>query len=436
MSEDDRIWNDLREHVRGEVTDVTFQLWLAPLELLRRDGATLYVTAPQHVQSLVEERYLSLLRGAARRVFSPRAVVELVGAGTASGEHEVASPARTHPPLNPRYTFDQFVIGDSNRLAHAAALSAAEQPGHAYNPLFIHGPPGVGKTHLLHAIGNYAREHGGGISVRYATVEEFTSEFVQAVRGGDSSAFRQRFRGADVLLLDDVQFLAEKVGTKQELFHTFNALYESGRQVVFTSDRAPADLDDFEARLRERFQCGLVADLAAPGLAARIAILRKRVALDGAQIDVGTLEEIARQITSSVRALEGALVRVIAYASLSGQPPSPALAHDLLARLHNPVTKPCSLDAVQRATAAAFELTQADLVAQDRRPRVALARQVAMYLSREMTGASFPAIGAAFGGRNHSTVLHACAKIQRALQQPGEEAQLVHRLHSELRRAR
>ncbi|MDQ3936646.1 MAG: chromosomal replication initiator protein DnaA [Actinomycetota bacterium] len=333
--------------------------------------------------------------------------------------------------LNPRYTFDQFVICDGNRLAHGAALAVAEQPGQAYNPLFLHGPPGLGKTHLLHAIGNYVRAYGDGLRVRYATVDTFTGDFVKAVRSGNTRAFRARFRDADVLLVDDIQFLADKLRTEEEFFHTFNALYEAGSQLVITSDRAPRDIEALEARLRERFECGLVAGVEAPDLAARMAILQKRARMDAVgEVPAETLAEIARRVTTSVRALEGALIRVVAYASLRGEEPEPGLAARVLGTLYRDgggTSRPSTLAEIQVAAAGALEVTPESLIAHDRRPKVALARQVAMYLAREMTEESLPAIGRHFGGRNHSTVIHAHRRVAGDLEHRDETRAAVDR---------
>jgi chromosomal replication initiator protein len=418
----ENLWDDVRRALRDDVTDFTFHIWLEPLQLVHASSSTLFVKAPGHIRTWVRERHAEHLRRAAIRVLGDEsAAVEVVDESwqPAPDEAKDAQPTRTDAEtLNPKYTFGQFVIGDGNRLAHAAALAVAEMPAHAYNPLFIYGAPGLGKTHLLHAIGNYVQLYGNGLTVRYATVEEFTSDFVRSLRSGDTGGFRERFRGVDVLLLDDVQFLADKVKTKEEFFHTFNALYESGRQLVLTSDRAPVDHDEFETRLRERFASGLVADLQTPELGVRLAILRKRARLDALHdVDEHTLAEIASRVTASVRSLEGALIRVVAYASLRGEEPSPELARHVLASLYPPAAPARhSLASIQQATAEEFGISRDALLAHDRRPGVAFARQVAMYLARELTEESLPAIGREFGGRNHSTVLHAHTKIVQALE--------------------
>jgi chromosomal replication initiator protein len=440
-----RTWHGVRRELRAEVPDLTFHIWLDPLELAAQRGTRLFVRAPDHIRTWVEDRYLPLLAGAASKVLGHKAELEIVDEKWAPQDDDDrqahSTPPRAGPPgddsyLNPRYTFEQFVIGDGNRLAHGAALAVAEQPGQTYNPLFIQGPPGLGKTHLLHAIGDYVRSYGGGLTVRYATAETFTTEYVSASRGGRMPAFHERFRHADVLLIDDVQFLAEKMKTEEEFFHTFNALYEAGSQLVITSDRPPGELDALEQRLRERFACGLIAELEPPGLDVRLAILRTRARLDALQgVPDDTLAEIASHVTTSVRALEGALIRVVAYASLRGEPATPSLAADLLSRLY-----PRAADAtptvadIQTATAETLEVTRDELLAQDRRPKIAFARQVAMYLARELTDASLPEIGKGFGGRNHSTVMHAHRRIKASLLADPDTARAVEGVRGRLGR--
>ena len=440
MHEDlEHTWQPIRSRLREDLTDYAFHIWMEPLEPAARAGGTLFLRAPGHIRTWVQERYGSVLRDAARAVSAGVDVIELVDEGWTPPAAEAGAPASAktvgeRERLNPKYTFEQFVIGDGNRFAHAAALTVAEQPAQAYNPLFLHGPPGLGKTHLLHAIGNYLRRYGSGLTVRYATIEAFTTEFVDALRGKDDvRAFKERFRDIDVLLIDDIQFLADKRRTKEEFFHTFNALYESGSQLVLTSDRPPGELEDVEARLRERFTSGLVVELDPPDLDVRLAILRQRARHDGLQdIADDALHAIAEGVAGSVRALEGALIRVVAYASLEGVTLTPEVARRVLERLYPRRRGACSLDDIRAATAGSFGLDPAELVAYDRRPDVAFARQVAMYLSRELTDQTLPAIGKSFGGRNHTTVLHAHRRIAGAIERDPAAADTVASLRAQL----
>jgi chromosomal replication initiator protein len=419
---------------------------LQPLEPAALLGGTLYVKAPDHIRTWVEERFRPLIATAAKAIGTAVRGVEVVPEGweapavtpgpRAGTNGALRAPARqASTGLNPRYTFEQFVICDGNRLGHAAALACAEMPAQAYNPLFIHGKPGMGKTHLLHAIGNYILAYGDSMAVRYATVEEFTAAFVSAMRDKDNRAFRERFRGADVLLVDDIQFLAEKMKTEEEFFHTFNALYEAGAQLVIASDRKPRDIGVFEARLLERFEHGLVAELEAPDFEARMAILRKRARVDSlAEVADETLAEVAGYVNASVRSLEGALIRVVAYASLRGERPTPSLARQVLERLYPRVDDEtsCTVEQVQEAAADTFGVSRAQLLARDRTPRVSFVRQVAMYVARELTDETLPAIGKSFGGRNHTTVLHAHRRIAADLGRDQNTADAVDALRTRL----
>ena len=424
--------------MRSEVTDFIFHVWLEPLRPAGRIGDKLFITAPCHVRGWVRERYGDLLRSAASRVNGGRMEIDLVAEDWQPPAVAAESAARESSAatvgLNPKYTFEQFVICDGNRFAHAAALAVAELPGQAYNPLFLHGPPGIGKTHLLHAIGNYVARYGDGLAVRYATVETFTSEFVGALRTEGAAGFKSRFRGADVLLIDDIQFLASKQKTEEEFFHTFNALYETGRQLVFTSDRPPSELAGLEARLRERFECGLVIPVETPGPEAREAILRKRLLHDNVEMDDDALRLLAETISSSIRALEGGLIRVVAYASLRGERITTDVVGAVLGRLPTPSSLPpgdAALQTIQDAAAAAFDLSRERLLARDRSPKVALARQIAMYLARELTDVSLPEIGRRFG-RDHSTVLHAHKRIAADIAAGGPSAAPVNMLRERL----
>ena len=417
------IWDDIREELRSETADFKFHIWIEPLELAAVHGRTLYIRAPEHIRTSVAERYLPLLRRAAQRRFDERATVEVVGAEWRAPTSDGPGPAAAPPKpaavsnLNPKYTFEQFVIGQENHFAHAAALAVAELPGHSYNPIFMHGSPGIGKTHLLHAVGNFVERFGSGLTVRYATIEEFTSEFVDAVRERRTGRFKKSFREADVLLIDDVQFLAGREKTREEFFHTFNSLLDSGRQLVMTSDCSPEDVTGLENRLIERFRAGLVVELEAPGLEVRRAILAKRALLDGVEVPAEVMNEIAARVDTSVRALEGALIRVVAYASLRGEPPTPELVRHVLRRLGaETAADTCGITEILDAAAAEFGVEPRALVERDRTPTVAIARQIAMFLARELTEHSLPEIGRGIGGRSHTTVIHAVNRVSSAIQ--------------------
>jgi chromosomal replication initiator protein len=332
--------------------------------------------------------------------------------------------------LNPRYSFSQFVIGEGNRLAHAAALAVAELPGQAYNPLFLHAPPGLGKTHLLQAIGNYALRFGGGATVLYATAEEFTNHFLTALSSRSLTDFKRRYRDVDILLLDDVQFLASKAKTEEEFFHTFNALHETGRQLVVTCDRMPAQLIAVEERLRERFEGGLVADIHPPDFATRVTILRKRVELDRIPLtEPEVLDLIAGRVKTNVRVLEGALIRVVAYHSLTGKPIDSDLATHVLDRICPQAESAApTVREIQRRVAQHFGVSLEELLAATRQARVAWPRQVAIHLSRELAGASLHTLGNAFGGRSHTTILHACKRVSERLAIDSEAAAEVQKL--------
>ena len=318
--------------------------------------------------------------------------------------------------LNPKYVFDTFVIGASNRFAHAAAVAVAEAPAKAYNPLFIYGDSGLGKTHLLHAIGHYARRLYNGIRVRYVNSEEFTNDFINSIRDDEGTSFKTTYRNVDLLLIDDIQFLAGRTGTMEEFFHTFNALHNSNKQVVITSDQPPKALHGFEDRMKSRFEWGLLTDIQPPDLETRIAILRKKANSDGLSAPDAALEYIASRISANIRELEGALIRVTAFASLNKQPVDVALAEMVLKDL---ITDDSALeitaDQILTETAAYFKLTIEELNSKSRTRTLVTARQIAMYLCRELTDMSLPKIGQVLGGRDHTTVIHADRKIRELM---------------------
>ena len=470
----EHIWSRVQAQLARAVDESTYRMWLGPLRALSLSNERLSIEAPPHAHTWIGERFGAILKASVAVVLGPQVVVDLVsnhdsaeGTGVSSptgslprraaaggrrqgASHERHSPthdrpagldvdALAPPPGNPKLTFEQFVIGDCNRLAHAAALTVAEMPAQAYNPLFICGPPGVGKTHLLSSIANLLLSHSPGLTVRCTTGEAFTNEFLYALGGGQTDVFKARFRHVDVLLLDDVQFLERKAKTEEEFFHTFNALHDGGRQIVLSSDRPPHDLQALEDRLRERFAAGLVTDIQPPDLVTRLAILRKRAQHD--RIDLAddlALEVIAERVDCNVRALEGALIRAVAFSSLTGRPLTPALAHEVLDRLyprstHSRHRGPQSVGDVQAAACEHFGITSEELLSSSRTPRIAWPRQVAMYLARELTGESLPAIGRHFGGRDHTTVLHAWRRTTARIADDDTARRAVEKLRDRLR---
>jgi chromosomal replication initiator protein len=442
----EHIWSRVQAQLELVVDEPTCRIWLTSLRPVELIGERLVLEAPPHTCGWIRGRFGRVIEASVELVLGPHARVELLP-GSQPERARMTSrpeprPVRTEPapsvaaggPLgNPKLTFDQFVIGDSNRLAHAAALTVAEMPAHAYNPLFICGPPGVGKTHLLSSIANLLLTHNPGLTVRATTGEAFTNEFLGALGERSTEGFKTRFRDIDVLLLDDVQFLERKTRTEEEFFHTFNALHDGGRQVVLTSDRPPRDLQALEDRLRERFEAGLVADIQPPDLPTRLAILRKRAQHDGIQLaDETALTAIAEHVQSNVRALEGALIRVVAFSSLTGRPLTTDLAEEVLASLYPKAPRAGrgkrTIAEIQQATCRHFDLSSDELLSSARAPRIAWPRQLAMYLSRELTDASLPAIGREFGGRDHTTVLHAWRRASARISEDAASREVVDRL--------
>jgi len=316
-------------------------------------------------------------------------------------------------PLNPRYTFDTFVVGPSNRFAQAASLAVAEDPAGAYNPLFLYGGVGLGKTHLMQAIAHYVREHHRGLYVVYVSSETFTNDLINALQRRSMAEFRRKYRNVDLLLIDDIQFVAGKEQTQEEFFHTFNALYEAAKQIVISSDRPPKEIPTLEERLRSRFEWGLTTDIQPPDLETRMAILSKKASVEGIELPSDTIFYIASEIQSNIRELEGALIRVIAYAALQNSPPTPEIAAEALKDIvSSRKTRVITIEAIQAAVAAHYGVSVEELKAKKRTRTVTLPRQVAMYLCRELTDASLPRIGQEFGGRDHTTVIHAFEKIR------------------------
>jgi chromosomal replication initiator protein len=424
----DALWGEVRVHLRKAVPQSTFEIWLDPLRPVGKQGATLYLTAPGAIQTWVERRYRPLLAEALEAAGSSLGEI----AFTAPGAERAEPQATAAVELNPNYTFERFVIGEGNRLAHAAALAVGETPSEAYNPLFLHGPPGLGKTHLLGAIANYLGINAPGLSVRYTTAEGFTNEFVGALRSSGVEEFKNRYRDLDVLLVDDVQFLQGKQHTEEEFFHTFNALYEGGSQLVLSADRLPSELSTLETRLRDRFEWGLTIPVEPPDLATRLTVLRRLAAEAGlGGDDHDALSELARRIDANIRRLHGALTKVIAHASLTAKPLSPELIAELIPHRAGQ-SEPTTVEQIQESVSGAFGISRAELVGSSRAATPLRARQVAILLTREVTDLSLPQIGRLYGGRDHSTVLNSLRRVESNLGEDTELARQVAELRSSI----
>jgi chromosomal replication initiator protein len=406
----DALWREAKQRLRSSVPESTFKLWLEPLEAAGRRGEALYLSAPDGVRAWVERRYSSFIREA----LDGAGGLTEVSFSSPSGAEDGGGKDRGEVTLNNSYTFERFVIGEGNRLAHAAALAVAEAPSEAYNPLFLHGPPGLGKTHLLVAIANYLRSHAPGLDVRYTTAEGFTNEFVAALRASGAEGFKRRYRDIDVLLVDDVQFLAGKRQTEEEFFHTFNALYEGGSQLVLSADRLPRELSTLASRLRDRFEWGLTIAVEPPNLATRVTVLRRLVREAGVETDRDTITELAKRIDANVRQLHGALTRLLAHASLTAKPLSSDLVAEVTLRHSRPASA-TSVEEIQRRVASAFDISRTELVGPTRAATAVRARQVAIFLTRELTDLSLPQIGRLFGGRDHSTILNSLRRVEAGL---------------------
>lgn len=418
MGEIQAIWTKTLEIMEQRISGPSFETWLKDTEALNMSNDRLVVSVPtDFVREWLENRYSQLICDVLAEVTGRKLQLAFVvktaaTAGQFSQRDEVSSAQ-----LNPKYTFESFVIGNSNRFAHAAALAVAEAPAKAYNPLFIYGGVGLGKTHLMHAIGHFVHRHFPGIKVVYLSTEKFTNDFINSIRDNRTVDFRNKYRNVDVLLIDDIQFLAGKESTQEEFFHTFNALHESNKQIVISGDRQPREIPTLEDRLRSRFEWGLITDIQAPDLETRAAILRKKAAEDNVTVDDESILLIANRITTNIRELEGALTRVKAYASITGQAIDLSLVEKTLDDLQpNSATAAISVERIQKVVAEHFNLRMEDMKTRRRTNAVAHPRQIAMYLCRELTDLSLPKIGDEFGGRDHTTVMHAQEKIRSSLE--------------------
>jgi chromosomal replication initiator protein len=433
-----RSWREIQRELASSLPEDTYRLWFSTLSPLSRRGATLYVTGPQRVIRWVSRRYMDLLRAAVANSVEGIRDIELVPPDAAPAGERIREDAAARVALNADYTFERFVIGPGNQLAHASALAVAEAPGEAYNPLFLHGPPGLGKTHLLGSIANYLHRHSPQLTVHYTTAESFTNEFVSSLNGAAMEGFKERYRRADVLLIDDVQFLQGKARTADEFFHTFNALYEGGAQLVLTADRVPAELRDLADRLRDRFEWGLTVPLEPPDLATRLVFLGNLAREQSQPLPPDALRALASKTSANLRILKGALTRIVAISSLTSSAITTASVESALpAGTIQPPARP-DLDArqVQEAVADRLDLSVDQLLSPNRTARIARARQLAMYLTRELTDLSLPAIAQAFNRRDHTTVLHAIRRVERTALEDASVSRTLEELTSQLHQLR
>ena len=434
------LWTEVSNRLRDALNESTFTTWFTDTEPIELSGERFVLAVPNDfTRTWIEDHFLDLIQAAIRETLGSERTVRLaVRELDPSPQPEHVPPARFGEGTNPKYTFDLFVIGSSNRFAHAAALAVAEAPAQAYNPLFIYGGTGLGKTHLLQAIASYIGEHSRNLSARYVTSEIFMNDFINSLRDKRIEGFKQRYRHYDVLLIDDIQFFEHKERIQEEFFHTFNSLYEAGRQIVISSDRPPRAIATLEARLRSRFEWGLITDIQPPDLETRIAILRKRVKTDAIHVpDSQVLTFIASRISTNIRELEGALTRVVAFSSLTGRPMTVELAQEVLKDVFPQGELPeVSVERIQETVVERFGISMQELTGDRRSQSIVYPRQVAMYLCRELTDSSLPKIGKKFGGRDHTTVIHATSKIAKLIQEDRSVYNLVQELTARIKQPR
>lgn len=422
------LWEKTLNIIKGELSEVSFNTWIKSCEPISMSSNTIKISVPNaFTQEILEKRYKDLVANSIKAICSKLYNIEFLIASEIQSAEEEQSEKRQkkikddkkvivndemNTNLNPKYTFDSFVIGNSNRFAHAASLAVAESPAKAYNPLFIYGGVGLGKTHLMHAIGHYVLKNNPSAKVVYVSSEKFTNELINAIKDDKNEEFRNKYRNVDILLIDDIQFIAGKERTQEEFFHTFNALHDANKQIILSSDRPPKEIPTLEDRLRSRFEWGLIADIQVPDFETRMAILKKKADVENLNVANEVMVYIATKIKSNIRELEGALIRIVAYSSLTNREITVDLASEALKDIISKKQgKHITIEIIQDVVASYFNLRVEDLKSQRRTRNVSYPRQMAMYLSRKLTDMSLPKIGEEFGGRDHTTVIHAYEKI-------------------------
>lgn len=423
MTQISKFWNEALAMIEEESSAVSYETWFQPIIPYGIQGNLFILQVDNPLaKDMLEKRYLSLLHNAVKQVTKTEFEIVILMADerpldlSAQGENKkpISELAKN---LNPRYVFSSFVVGSSNRMAHAASLAVAEAPAKSYNPLFLYGNSGLGKTHLMHSIAHHILDNNSSAKVLYVTSETFTNELILSIQNNKNEEFRNKYRNIDVLLIDDIQFISKKEGTQEEFFHTFNALYESSKQVIISSDRPPKEIKTLEDRLRSRFEMGLIADIQQPDYETRIAILRKRAERDNLVIPDDVLAYIAKNIASNIRELEGALTRIVAFSTLTNQDICISLAENSLKDIFSEnASRPITPDSIQEIVSAHYGIRVEDIQSSKKPKNIAFPRQISMYLCRKLLDISLPKIGESFGGRDHTTVIHAISKIEKLLE--------------------
>lgn len=433
------IWDQTLSLIKTELTEVSFNTWLKTIKPLSIDNNKIILSVPNDFnKEILENRYMSLIANALHQVTS----IKLEPSFIIEGEKVISSETNEKqnglqpldaPQLNQKYVFDEFVIGNSNRFAHAASLAVAESPAKAYNPLFIYGGVGLGKTHLMHAIGHYVLSQNPAAKVVYVSSEKFTNELINSIKDDKNVEFRNKYRNVDILLVDDIQFIAGKERTQEEFFHTFNALYENSKQIIVSSDRPPKEIPTLEDRLRSRFEWGLITDIQAPDFETRIAILRKKAETEGIIVPNEVFEFIAKKIKSNIRELEGALTRIVAYSSLTNREITVDLSSEALKDIiSSSRPKQITVNLIKDVVSQYYNIRTEDFNSKRRTRSISYPRQIAMFLSRELTDLSLPKIGEEFGGRDHTTVIHAYEKISKDIDKDIDLSSKIEQIKKEI----
>ena len=431
------------EHIKEGTSTVSFETWIQPIIPCGIDGNKIILQVESALfKEMIEKRHMPVIRTSIRLVTQKEYEIELLTTEEQKNgglkQLDLAEKRKNMADrnLNPKYVFDSFVVGNSNRMAHAASLAVAEEPAHAYNPLYLYGNSGLGKTHLMHSIGHFVLDKNPDAKVLYVTSETFTNELINSIQNNKMEEFRQKYRKIDLLMIDDIQFIAKKESTQEEFFHTFNALYESSKQIVISSDRPPKELKPLEERLISRFEWGLTVDVQSPDYETRIAILRKKAQRDHITVPDDVMAYIAKNIASNIRELEGALTRIVAFATLTNQDISISLAENSLKDIFSEnAATPLTPDLIQQVVAEHYGIRVEDIQGSKKPKNIAFPRQVSMYLCRKLLDISLPKIGESFGGRDHTTVIHAISKIEKQMETDTALQKTLHQLEKEIKEA-